>query len=158
MKTTHGFAHAFCVAPPVTPTKVMELCRPSDSHLEHVDFECLFSCLSLRLLLRVFGSLLLERRVIFTADKLRSVPAWRMNSPPSVASIITEALTKDIRCEETRGWSHSGPVVVFSAGRVDQRAIFKAWWFLGWGQFVCSTGSRAKKKHSPLPGMQEWVT
>lgn len=51
----------------------MELCRPSDSHLEHVDFECLFSCLSLRLLLRVFGSLLLERRVIFTADKLRSV-------------------------------------------------------------------------------------
>lgn len=56
-------------------TKVMELCRPSDSHLEHVDFECLFSCLSLRLLLRVFGSLLLERRVIFTADKLRSVRA-----------------------------------------------------------------------------------
>lgn len=54
-------------------TQVMELCRPSDSHLEHVDFECLFSCLSLRLLLRVFGSLLLERRVIFTANKLRSV-------------------------------------------------------------------------------------
>lgn len=53
----------------------MELCRPSDSHLEHVDFECLFSCLSLRLLLRVFGSLLLERRVIFTADKLRLVPS-----------------------------------------------------------------------------------
>lgn len=52
----------------------MELCRPSDSHLEHVDFECLFSCLSLRLLLRVFGSLLLERRVIFTAHKLRLVP------------------------------------------------------------------------------------
>lgn len=55
-------------------SQVMELCRPSDSRLEHVDFECLFSCLSLRLLLRVFGSLLLERRVIFTADKLRSVP------------------------------------------------------------------------------------
>lgn len=54
-------------------SQVMELCRPSDSHLEHVDFECLFSCLSLRLLLRVFGSLLLERRVIFTADKLRLV-------------------------------------------------------------------------------------
>lgn len=50
----------------------MELCRPSDSRLEHVDFECLFSCLSLRLLLGVFGSLLLERRVIFTADNLRS--------------------------------------------------------------------------------------
>ncbi|TNM91238.1 hypothetical protein fugu_019618 [Takifugu bimaculatus] len=54
-------------------SKVMELCRPSDSHLEHVDFECLFSCLSLRLLLRVFGSLLLERRVIFTADKLSTL-------------------------------------------------------------------------------------
>lgn len=54
-------------------SQVMELCRPSDSRLEHVDFECLFSCLSLRLLLRVLGSLLLERRVIFTADKLRSV-------------------------------------------------------------------------------------
>lgn len=53
--------------------QVIELCRPSDSRLEHVDFECLFSSLSLRLLLRVFASLLLERRVIFTADKLRLV-------------------------------------------------------------------------------------
>lgn len=51
--------------------QVIELCRPSDSRLEHVDFECLFSSLSLRLLLRVFASLLLERRIIFTADKLR---------------------------------------------------------------------------------------
>lgn len=58
----------------------MELCRPSDSHLEHVDFECLFSCLSLRILLRVFGSLLLERRVIFTADKLRSVESFILKS------------------------------------------------------------------------------
>uniref|UniRef100_A0A3Q3VQE0 UDENN domain-containing protein n=1 Tax=Mola mola TaxID=94237 RepID=A0A3Q3VQE0_MOLML len=58
---------------PGSGTEVMELCRPSDSHLEHVDFECLFSCLSLRLLLRVFGSLLLERRVIFTADKLSTL-------------------------------------------------------------------------------------
>lgn len=55
--------------------QVIELCRPSDSRLEHVDFECLFSSLSLRLLLRVFASLLLERRVIFTADKLRWAPA-----------------------------------------------------------------------------------
>lgn len=54
---------------------MIELCRPSDSRLEHVDFECLFSSLSLRLLLRVFASLLLERRVIFTADKLRLAPA-----------------------------------------------------------------------------------
>ncbi|KAM9334630.1 DENN domain-containing protein 2A-like [Symphorus nematophorus] len=58
---------------PGSGTEVMELCRPSDSRLEHVDFECLFSCLSLRLLLRVFGSLLLERRVIFTADKLNTL-------------------------------------------------------------------------------------
>ncbi|XP_061662866.1 DENN domain-containing protein 2A-like isoform X2 [Syngnathoides biaculeatus] len=58
---------------PGSGTEVMELCRPSDSHLEHVDFECLFSCLSLRLLLRVFGSLLLERRVIFAADKLSTL-------------------------------------------------------------------------------------
>ncbi|XP_062239136.1 DENN domain-containing protein 2A-like [Platichthys flesus] len=58
---------------PGSGTEVMELCRPSDSRLEHVNFECLFSCLSLRLLLRVFGSLLLERRVIFTADKLSTL-------------------------------------------------------------------------------------
>ncbi|XP_076007703.1 DENN domain-containing protein 2A-like [Genypterus blacodes] len=58
---------------PGSGTEAMELCRPSDSRLEHVDFECLFSCLSLRLLLRVFGSLLLERRVIFTADKLSTL-------------------------------------------------------------------------------------
>ncbi|KAL7370533.1 hypothetical protein ABVT39_003412 [Epinephelus coioides] len=58
---------------PGSGTEVMELCRPSDSRLEHVDFECLFSCLSLRLLLRVVGSLLLERRVIFTAEKLSTL-------------------------------------------------------------------------------------
>ncbi|KAL0962801.1 hypothetical protein UPYG_G00345650 [Umbra pygmaea] len=58
---------------PGSGTETMELCRPSDSRLEHVDFECLFSCLSLRLLLRVFGSLLLERRVIFTADNLSTL-------------------------------------------------------------------------------------
>ncbi|XP_047246428.1 DENN domain-containing protein 2A-like isoform X3 [Girardinichthys multiradiatus] len=58
---------------PGSGTEVMELCRPSDSRLEHVDFECLFSCLSLRLLLRVFSSLLLERRVIFTANKLSTL-------------------------------------------------------------------------------------
>ncbi|KAM3588047.1 uncharacterized protein V6R79_019992 [Siganus canaliculatus] len=58
---------------PGSGTETMELCRPTDSRLEHVDFECLFSCLSLRLLLRVFGSLLLERRVIFTADKLSTL-------------------------------------------------------------------------------------
>lgn len=42
-----------------------------DSRLEHVDFECLFKCLSVRQIIRIFASLLLERRVIFVADKLR---------------------------------------------------------------------------------------
>ena len=42
-----------------------------DSRLEHVDFESLFASLSVRHLSRVFASLLLERRVIFIADKLR---------------------------------------------------------------------------------------
>lgn len=71
--------------------KVMELCRPSDSHLEHVDFECLFSCLSHRLLLRVFGSLLLERRIIFTADKLRSVNSLTDKQPPPIVSLIKKS-------------------------------------------------------------------
>ena len=53
---------------------MIELSRPLDSRLEHVDFECLFSSLSVRHLLCVFASLLLERRVIFIADKLRYLP------------------------------------------------------------------------------------
>lgn len=56
------------------PPQVIELCRPLDSRLEHVDFESLFSSLSVRHLLCVFASLLLERRVIFIADKLRYQP------------------------------------------------------------------------------------
>ncbi|XP_012576412.1 PREDICTED: DENN domain-containing protein 2A [Condylura cristata] len=55
---------------PGSGTEVIELCRPLDSRLEHVDFESLFSSLSVRHLLCVFASLLLERRVIFIADKL----------------------------------------------------------------------------------------
>lgn len=56
---------------PITLLQVLELRRPMDSRLEHVDFECLFTCLSVRQLIRIFASLLLERRVIFVADKLR---------------------------------------------------------------------------------------
>uniref|UniRef100_A0AAY4BQH0 UDENN domain-containing protein n=1 Tax=Denticeps clupeoides TaxID=299321 RepID=A0AAY4BQH0_9TELE len=52
---------------------VIELRRPMDSRLEHVDFECLFKCLSVRQVIRVFASLLLERRVIFVADKLSTL-------------------------------------------------------------------------------------
>uniref|UniRef100_A0A8D1BGC7 UDENN domain-containing protein n=1 Tax=Sus scrofa TaxID=9823 RepID=A0A8D1BGC7_PIG len=58
---------------PGAGNEVLELRRPMDSRLEHVDFECLFTCLSVRQLIRVFASLLLERRVIFIADKLSTL-------------------------------------------------------------------------------------
>ncbi|XP_074749528.1 DENN domain-containing protein 2C isoform X1 [Strix uralensis] len=58
---------------PGAGNEVMELCRPLDSRLEHVDFECLFECLSVSHLMRVFASLLLERRVIFVADNLSTL-------------------------------------------------------------------------------------
>ncbi|XP_049630263.1 DENN domain-containing protein 2A [Suncus etruscus] len=58
---------------PGSGNEVIELCRPLDSRLEHVDFESLFSALSVRHLLCVFASLLLERRVIFIADKLSTL-------------------------------------------------------------------------------------
>uniref|UniRef100_A0A3P9JNJ4 DENN/MADD domain containing 2C n=1 Tax=Oryzias latipes TaxID=8090 RepID=A0A3P9JNJ4_ORYLA len=51
-------------------SEVLTLCRPVDSRLEHVDFDSLLQCLSAERLLQVFASLLLERRVIFIADKL----------------------------------------------------------------------------------------
>ncbi|RLV90037.1 hypothetical protein DV515_00014559 [Chloebia gouldiae] len=53
--------------------EVMELCRPLDSRLEHVDFECLLQCLSVSHTIHVFASLLLERRVIFVADNLSTL-------------------------------------------------------------------------------------
>uniref|UniRef100_A0A8C1SH43 DENN domain containing 2B n=1 Tax=Cyprinus carpio TaxID=7962 RepID=A0A8C1SH43_CYPCA len=58
---------------PGAGNEVIELRRPTDSRLEHVDFESLFSCLSVRQVVRVFASLLLERRVIFVADKLSTL-------------------------------------------------------------------------------------
>uniref|UniRef100_A0A9J8BK80 DENN domain containing 2B n=1 Tax=Cyprinus carpio carpio TaxID=630221 RepID=A0A9J8BK80_CYPCA len=58
---------------PGAGNEVIELRRPMDSRLEHVDFESLFSCLSVRQVVRVFASLLLERRVIFVADKLSTL-------------------------------------------------------------------------------------
>ncbi|XP_053260988.1 DENN domain-containing protein 2A isoform X3 [Podarcis raffonei] len=58
---------------PGSGTEVIELRRPLDSRLEHVDFESLFSSLSIRHLSKVFASLLLERRVIFIADKLSTL-------------------------------------------------------------------------------------
>ncbi|KAL0618294.1 hypothetical protein AAY473_010956 [Plecturocebus cupreus] len=64
-------------------TGVIELCRPLDSRLEHVDFESLFSSLSIRHLVCVFASLLLERRVIFIADKLSLGNRGRPSPSPS---------------------------------------------------------------------------
>ncbi|XP_023678576.1 DENN domain-containing protein 2B [Paramormyrops kingsleyae] len=58
---------------PGAGNEVMELRRPMDSRLEHVDLESLFSCLSVRQVIQVFASLLLERRVIFVADKLSTL-------------------------------------------------------------------------------------
>ncbi|KAI1903906.1 hypothetical protein AGOR_G00000230 [Albula goreensis] len=58
---------------PGAGNEVMELRRPADSRLEHVDLESLFRCLSVRQVVRVFASLLLERRVIFVADKLSTL-------------------------------------------------------------------------------------
>lgn len=81
----HPFMHSVMEAPfpapgrtisvksflPGSGNEVLTLCRPVDSRLEHVDFEGLLQCLSVTTLLQVFASLLLERRVIFIADKLR---------------------------------------------------------------------------------------
>ncbi|XP_068134370.1 DENN domain-containing protein 2A [Hyperolius riggenbachi] len=58
---------------PGSGNEVIELCRPLDSRLEHVDFEALFSTLSVRHLVQVFASLLLERRVIFMAETLSTL-------------------------------------------------------------------------------------
>ncbi|XP_062868526.1 suppression of tumorigenicity 5 protein isoform X2 [Trichomycterus rosablanca] len=58
---------------PGAGNEVIELRRPMDSRLEHVDFDSLFSCLSVRQVVCVFASLLLERRVIFVADKLSAL-------------------------------------------------------------------------------------
>ncbi|XP_074833453.1 DENN domain-containing protein 2C isoform X2 [Carettochelys insculpta] len=58
---------------PGAGNEVIELCRPLDSRLEHVDFECLFKCLSISHLIRVCASLLLERRVVFVADNLSTL-------------------------------------------------------------------------------------
>ncbi|XP_076860259.1 DENN domain-containing protein 2C isoform X2 [Brachyhypopomus gauderio] len=58
---------------PGSGNEELSLCRPVDSRLEHVDFESLLQSLSVRNLLQVFASLLLERRVIFIADKLSTL-------------------------------------------------------------------------------------
>ncbi|XP_061526916.1 suppression of tumorigenicity 5 protein isoform X1 [Phycodurus eques] len=58
---------------PGAGNEIIELRRPTDSRLEHVDFDSLFACLGVRQVVRVFASLLLERRVIFVAEKLSTL-------------------------------------------------------------------------------------
>ncbi|XP_026865792.2 DENN domain-containing protein 2C [Electrophorus electricus] len=58
---------------PGSGNEELTLCRPVDSRLEHVDFDSLLQSLSVSRLLQVFASLLLERRVIFIADKLSTL-------------------------------------------------------------------------------------
>lgn len=61
--------------------KVITLCRPVDSRLEHVNFDSLLQCLTVDKLLQVFASVLLERRLILIADKLRYYWAGRAKLP-----------------------------------------------------------------------------
>ncbi|XP_061415771.1 DENN domain-containing protein 2B-like [Lethenteron reissneri] len=58
---------------PGSGNEVIELRRPLDSRLEHVDFSCLLACLGTRHIVQVFASLLLERRIILTADRLSTL-------------------------------------------------------------------------------------
>ncbi|XP_059509491.1 DENN domain-containing protein 2D-like isoform X2 [Stegostoma tigrinum] len=55
---------------PDSGTEIINLTRPSDSRLEHVDFSSLFEYLSEENVIAIFASLLLERRVIFLAEEL----------------------------------------------------------------------------------------
>ncbi|KAI5607907.1 DENN domain-containing protein 2D, partial [Silurus asotus] len=49
---------------------IINLTRPTDSWLEHVDFRMLFRCLSDEEVLQVFAAAVLERRIIFIAEEL----------------------------------------------------------------------------------------
>jgi len=54
----------------LTP-QLIELTRPVDAHLEHVEFPALLQRLSPILILHIFASAVLERRLIFLAEELR---------------------------------------------------------------------------------------
>lgn len=53
------------------PWQLIELTRPVDAHLEHVEFQALLQRLSPHLILHIFASAVLERRLIFLAEELR---------------------------------------------------------------------------------------
>ncbi|XP_070559989.1 DENN domain-containing protein 2B-like [Ptychodera flava] len=47
--------------------------RSMDSRLEHVDFGCILQFLSVKKVIEIFASIILERRIIFTAKKLSTL-------------------------------------------------------------------------------------
>ncbi|KAM4796080.1 DENN domain-containing protein 2D [Rhinophrynus dorsalis] len=55
---------------PGSGTEIIELTRPLDSRLEHIDFKTLMQCLSAEKILRIFASAVLERRIVFIAKDL----------------------------------------------------------------------------------------
>ncbi|NWI87669.1 DEN2D protein, partial [Pitta sordida] len=55
---------------PESGTELIELTRPLDAHLEHVEFQALLQRLSPDLILLIFASAVLERRLIFLAEEL----------------------------------------------------------------------------------------
>ncbi|XP_027765415.1 DENN domain-containing protein 2D-like [Empidonax traillii] len=55
---------------PESGTELIELTRPVDAHLEHVEFQALLQRLSPPLILHIFASAVLERRLIFLAQEL----------------------------------------------------------------------------------------
>uniref|UniRef100_A0A8C8SHW3 DENN domain containing 2D n=1 Tax=Pelusios castaneus TaxID=367368 RepID=A0A8C8SHW3_9SAUR len=55
---------------PDSGTELIELTRPLDSRLEHVEFQALLRLLSPEKILWIFASAVLERRIIFVAEEL----------------------------------------------------------------------------------------
>ncbi|XP_038605056.1 DENN domain-containing protein 2D isoform X1 [Tachyglossus aculeatus] len=58
---------------PDSGTEFIELTRPLDSRLEHVDLRSLLNCLSPSQILHIFASAVLERRIIFLAEDLSTL-------------------------------------------------------------------------------------
>uniref|UniRef100_A0ACB8F6V8 DENN domain-containing protein 2D n=1 Tax=Sphaerodactylus townsendi TaxID=933632 RepID=A0ACB8F6V8_9SAUR len=58
---------------PDSGTELLELTRPLESRLEHVEFQVLLQCLSPEKILQIFASAALERRIVFLAEDLSSL-------------------------------------------------------------------------------------
>ncbi|OCT91774.1 hypothetical protein XELAEV_18014829mg [Xenopus laevis] len=56
---------------PESGTEMIELTRPLDCRLEHIDFNTLMQCLKSQIILVIFASVVLERRIVFVASDLR---------------------------------------------------------------------------------------